>query len=505
MLFSIGNAQDVFNKVYNYQNDYYDAGISVIQTLDEGYLISGNVNTLSGFLGLYIIKTDAAGDTLWTKVFNFSQQGTDNGYSVIQLVDSTYLICGSFYDSTEGSKDTYLLKLSSVGDLIWHKIVEGGINDVGLEVKQAQDGGFFIAGFSYDDTTFNTSKAYLIKTDSLGNKLWQKNYGATGYNFANSIDFTGDGGFILGGETNTMGAGQFDLCLYKTDGQGNLEWQKAYGGTGNDIEGYVINSYDGGYVLVGRKEISNPTVEGYIIKTDDTGKVEWERSFARGGNYEGFKKVRQLPDSSYIVGGFTIDYNTASLRPRIWLAKIEPNNGDTLWTRVYTHYGGDTTHDYIFDINLTYDGGFIFTGYVINNFLPAKNDVFLVKTDCHGCDGTNCTPDPGCPPLPIDTPEPPIIIYEAGIYPNPFNTSATIVITHPDLTLASDLSIRLYDVLGRVEKEIFITPYKNGSYFELPLLRGNLSPGLYFYQIRMQSNITWLDSKIIAIGKFMVQ
>lgn len=388
ILFFSSNAQHVFHKVYDYSN-YYDYGISVIQTSENGYISVGN----SGYSidGTYIVKTDEKGDTLWEKFYDLSTipAGGDQGNSIIQLNDNNYLICGAFYDSTEGSADSYLLKLSAFGDIIWFKPIDVGHNDRAIMLKQINENAFIMGGYLYNSTNTYTN-LFLVKTDSLGNVQWQKEYGVTNKNdFLKSIDLTSDGGFIIGGYYENPATNSWDMFLLKTDSLGNQKWKKAFGSTADEVRGFTIATLDNGYVIVGDKKMTDNYYDGYIVKTDSLGNQQWSKTIGTTGVNEYFKIVRQLPDGSYIIAGGKPDLTGDPAGRKAWLLKLN-HQGDTIWTKSYNYYGG-SKQTYVEDLNLTTDGSFIATGYIINNSLPAKNDLWLLKTDSLG---NTCTINP---------------------------------------------------------------------------------------------------------------
>ena len=377
------NAQCKFHKLYRYSNEFKsDFGTSVIQTMDSGFIAIGQTLCIPiTEEGIFIVKTNVCGDTLWQKAYDFSPAGIDLGNSIIQLQDSTYIICGTKYDSTESATDAFLLKLDINGEVIFHKPIEGGFNDRGVMHKQTEDKGFIIGGFNFD-TAITSSKVFLLKTDSQGNMEWQQEYGGPYFSYLKSIDFTKDGGFIIGGDFKNSVTASWDLYLIKTDGLGNFQWRQYYGDSLDERKGFAMATMDGGYAIVGYKEKPDGDIDAYIVKTDSMGNIEWEKLYGISTENDLFKIIRQLPDSSYMLAGGARNPIYPGDRPWVWLIKLD-TQGDSIWSRKYTYYGGDTD-TYVEDMNLTEDGGFILTGYIINNAMPTKNDLWLLKTDSLG-------------------------------------------------------------------------------------------------------------------------
>ncbi|MDI6839574.1 MAG: T9SS type A sorting domain-containing protein [bacterium] len=188
-----------------------DIGYSVEQTSDGGYIITGYTHSFgAGWCDVWLIKTNSVGDTVWTKTFGKSYD--DKGYSVQQTKDDGYIITGStVYFSGEGA---WLIKTNANGDTIWTKIFDGYGSDVGVSVQQTSDGGYIITGYTISYGA-GESDIWLIKTDSLGNKLWDKTYGGTYGDHGYSVQQTLDGGYIIAGCTESFGMGNNDVWLIK--------------------------------------------------------------------------------------------------------------------------------------------------------------------------------------------------------------------------------------------------------------------------------------------------
>ena len=376
------NSQCFFNKIYDTYSGVFNAGHGAIQTLDGGYIVIGESAITQTTDGTYILKVNACGDTLWQKIYDLSLG--DLGYSIVQLSDSSYVICGAMYNSIEGASDAFLLKLDKNGDSLWLKPINAGYNDGGRMHKQTPDGGFIIGGY------FNVAngKVFLVKTDNEGNVQWQHNYAVDSLeNYLLSVDITADNGFILGGTYVKNSDQKFHLFLIKTDSLGIKKWAKSYGSV-EEAGGKAISTLDNGFIQVGYRYYSAQSNSRYIIKTDSNGIIKWQKLFSWPNNSDVFKVIRQLPDSSYIVGGSIADTIHSNNLPRILLMKFN-KQGDSLWAKTYTYYGGayqfgSVAHDYLEDLNLTSDGGFIICGYIINNYMPGQNDLLLIKTDSLG-------------------------------------------------------------------------------------------------------------------------
>lgn len=480
-LLNRADAQIVFNRNYDIDS-VLNGSISIIQTFDGGYLTAGtNADISTGASKAFVLKTNPIGDTLWTRVWDFSSIGGDQIRSLLQLSDSSYIAMGNTVDSSKMAPVVFLLKLNSIGDTLWMKRYSIGTGiDLGYMVKQTTDGGFIIAG----RTTSNTSgpeDAYWIKTDNAGNLQWQYQYGGANLDAAYSVDLATDGGYILGGHTLSYGSGSGDLMLIKINNVGIFQWRKTFGTTGSDYGETVVTTLDGGYAISGAIDDGTGTAHGYIVKTDNAGNVQWNKTFGYYGGYESLNVVKQLTDSSYVLTGST--YLNSGVEFEGWLMKIS-SIGDSLWSHTY---GGPTAlPDYLYTIDLTDDGGFVVAGYDNRIGSPYQN-VWIIKTDCMGndsiWDSINCS-------LTISINENVLKNeHSFNVYPNPFSFSTT-------LEVATSSNIKydfiLYDQLGREVKKIVNITEKI-----IIIEKGDLNSGMYFYTAISEESI-------IGTGKLII-
>lgn len=221
--------------------------------------------------GLAVVLTTLISVVFMTQVQDiewyrtFGGKDWDIGCSVQQTVDGGYIVVG--YTKSLGSSDydVYLIKVDANGNLQWEKTYGGAGFDIGVSVQQTSDCGYIIVGYM---GSFGSGGVdiYLIKIDSNGNILWQKTFGGSGYDRGFSVQQTTDGGFIIVGSTNSFGSGT-DVYLIKTDSNGNLQWQKTLGGSAIDWGNFVQQTSDGGYIIVGyTKSFGLGETDVYLIK-----------------------------------------------------------------------------------------------------------------------------------------------------------------------------------------------------------------------------------------------
>jgi outer membrane protein assembly factor BamB len=268
---SAGNIQ--WNKTYGGTGT--ERGWSVTQTVDGGYAVVGWTSSVgAGGADAWLVKTDATGNMQWNKTYGGN--GTDYGLSLLQTGDGGYTLMGStqsFGLGSINSADLWLIRTDATGNMQWNKTYGGTGYDEAYVLIPTSDGGYSIGGWTGSFGAVNMD-LYLVKTDETGNMQWNKTYGGTGAEFGGCVVQTSDGGYAQSGYTNSFGAGGNDLWLVRTDSAGNMQWNKTYGETGNEAAYCVIQTSDGGFLLGGQ---TNSFGAGgndiWLVKVDELGVV----------------------------------------------------------------------------------------------------------------------------------------------------------------------------------------------------------------------------------------
>ena len=218
--------------------------------------------------------------------------------------------------------------------VVWEKTFGGSSRDEGWSVQQTTDGGFVIAGGT---SSFGAGgdDVYLIKTDSEGNLLWEKTFGGSSWDSAHSVQQTTDGGFIIAGYTGSFGAGNDDVYLIKTDPNGEMLWQNTFGGSKWDYGYSVQQTTDGGFIIAGDTSSFSawPYSDVYLIKTDSVGNMQWQKTFG-GSHFDFGWSVQQTADGGYIIAGDTKSFGGAPFREDLYLIKTD-TNGNLLWQKTF--------------------------------------------------------------------------------------------------------------------------------------------------------------------------
>jgi hypothetical protein len=372
-----------------------DGASSIQQTKDGGYIVAGYTKSFgAGGSDVYIIKLDENGNIVWEETYG--GRNDDGASSIQQTTDGGYIVAGGTNSYGAGGSDVYIIKLDENGNIVWEKTYGGSKNDGASSIQQTKDGGYIVAGWtrSFGKGDYDV---YIIKLDENGDKVWEKTYGKSKDDGANSIQQTTEGGYIVAGWTWSFGKGE-DVYIIKLDGNGNKIWEKNYSAEGWDEASSIQQTKDGGYIVAGWTKSFGPNErvvypiygivywDVYIIKLNVNGNKIWEKIYKGGsfGNLESLYtttdnwvySIQQTKDGGYIVAGWTSGYKVKG--ENVYIIKLDAN-GNKVWEK---KYGGE---DYYraYSIQQTKDGGYIVAGET-NSFGEGDYDVYIIKLDENG-------------------------------------------------------------------------------------------------------------------------
>jgi hypothetical protein len=267
------NGDTAWTKTYG--GGSYDVGHSIQQTPDSGYVLVGTTSSFgAGWEDVYLLKVDRNGDTIWTKTFGGSDM--DFGNSIALTPDNGYIIGGMSYSTTNGAGDIYIIKTDQNGDTMWTQIYGDSSYEWGASIAVTSDNGYIVTGEKTMSGNINiiprsrrlysltgqqlaplklqSIDVWILKLDTVGDTIWTRNYGGSERDCGYSVQQTNDGGYIIAGNTKSFGAGDYDIYLIKTDGNGDSIWTKTYGGLNNDCGYSIQQTSDDGYIVAGYTE-----------------------------------------------------------------------------------------------------------------------------------------------------------------------------------------------------------------------------------------------------------
>lgn len=246
-----------------YATPLMDVAYAFCETPDNGYIFVGYKNGPSGWVkgDLWILKTNAFLDTVWTKEYGGS--GEDYGISIQATGDGGYIIAGSTMSFGAGGKDVWLVKINAIGDTTWTKTYGGVLEDVAYGVSVTSDSGYIISGYINGTGAWTAGDVWLLKTNNLGDTLWTRVYGTYGEDYGFDVYQTPDKGYV------TAGRYAEDIWLLRTDSLGDTLWTRRYGGTGSESALALSRTSDGGYIIGGyTTSFGNGLHDFWLIRTE---------------------------------------------------------------------------------------------------------------------------------------------------------------------------------------------------------------------------------------------
>ena len=490
--FGVATAQLSIEWQRTYGGNYADEAFDIVSN-DNGthYVVgrtasnNGDVFGSHGGFDCFVVKINEDGTANWKRTFGGSSNETP--YSVVALDAGGILIVGVTFSNdgdvpdSHGESDAWVLKIGENGSLEWSKTLGGTSFDEFWSVLPTEDGGYLVVGRSGSQNgdvaeNFGNLDTWLVKLSSVGEVIWSKVYGGSKEDGASRVINTSDGGYLVIGQTSSTdgnvssGNGNVDYWVLKVDSLGDLEWEHSYGGSGADVasDGYEITD---GYLICGYTGSNNNgdvnNFMGYfdcwLIKIDYSGNLIWEKTYGGSKLDYAYQLSGNSDGTTWIVGDTKStdgDVTGNSGGGDLWMFKIDNNTGDLLWQQTF----GGTKAEVGFAIDRTPDDGFVVAGYTWSTNgdltgIPNKgyNDFWILKLSPETMSATE------------EAEAEPILLY-----PNPAADMVNISVPEP----YSELQIMVTDASGIavLQKEVI-----NGGAVSL----AGLPAGIYTFHARM--------------------
>lgn len=318
--------------------DVHDKAYSLIETADGGFILVGaDFSWYGGMPYVYIdtrlVKTDAQGKFQWKRSYESSDYTYQSwGNAVIETADGGFVFAGATAQREIGYPKAWLVKLDDKGVVNWMQTYDGEWWLWGEEGKkgweansviETVDGGFALAGFVFYSNLNIYEDVWLMKTDVSGVEEWNRTYGEGAREGGYSVVQTPDGGFAIAGFTCSYGAGDADFWLLKTDSSGELLWNHTYGGAGDELARTVIQTDDGGFILIGSTTSTGVGKhDTLLVKTNAFGELLWNRIYGGVGEDEAYSVI-QTTDGGFAFAGFTNSTGVGNYDA--WLVKTDTN------------------------------------------------------------------------------------------------------------------------------------------------------------------------------------
>ncbi len=445
--------QNLFNKRYEKiigDTNYFARANGVVQTSDSAYVIVGT-NTESRRMSA--LKLNKYGDTLWSYVRDLGEPYACAFSAALETKDGHFIIVGQGTDTSTLYQNAVVVKLNkATGDTIWFR--QSGLPKTGLtyiDIEQTSDNGLILCGMraERDSLGWLYSDVYLVKRNSIGVIQWERSYDINTQDIVRSIEIASDGGFMLFGSSRNDFTGEESMFLIKTDSLGELLWQNTYGGPYSDWGLAITKLQDGNFLLAGGTSLnSNDASASLLIKIDPEGNIIWQKKYFGEFNQQEFSSVKQLATGEIVVCGST--KGDADVSFFGILKVLNETDGSIIWEKQYQFYNMVNTDQYFYSMDLCSDGGFILAGMARNlNPEGPGNSMWVVKTDCMGNDSIW---DNAACPIKTDTPD---TVIPFNLYPNPSTGAVTVDYFIPQN--AENQSISFYDATGKLVQKVVFT------------------------------------------------
>ncbi|RJP78108.1 MAG: T9SS C-terminal target domain-containing protein [Candidatus Zixiibacteriota bacterium] len=348
-----------------------DAAWCLELTGDGGCLLAGEYQAAAtDCVDVLLLRTDAAGDSLWSVLYGGA--ATDVAYGMAGTPDGGYAILGQTASYGAGSNDLWLLRTDSLGALLWQRTYGGPDDDGAYHICTLEDGGFIIAAWSRDDS-LGTSDAWLIRTDAQGEVLWDRRFGGPADDFGFSVLPVPAGGYLFFCTSHSFGQGNGDWWIIRTDAQGDSLWSRTYGTPHRERARDLLPCSDGGFLLLGYGQMEGrPDYDVWLMRTDAQGDSLWARTYGGLGYDEGWC-LQEISGGRLLIAGWTQSFG-AGLEDA-WLVCC-----DTLGNLDWHYTVGGPGCDFGFKARPTPDGGYLLTG-MTHSFGSGDPDVLLARLE----------------------------------------------------------------------------------------------------------------------------
>jgi hypothetical protein len=339
-----------------------DVGYSAVSSGDGGYVLLGVTRPVGAVLfDTLLVRVDFAGNVLWSH--SYDRGNSDYSYSIVNCSDGGFVIAGAAYNASLSQYQIWLFKVDASGTLVWDRLLGNGTYDAAFGLAKTNDGGYVITGYK------NWSDVYLIKTDSLGIAEWERTYGGTGDDWGKCVIQTLDGGYAIAGWTESYSTNT-QAYIIRTSADGTLLWENHFG-NGTSYAYGLVEMPDGGFVLSGHTDgMGSGLMDFYAVRTDVNGNLVWENAYGGSANDYGFSVFR-------VDGGLVFGGNSSSFDPaysKIFMVGTD-EEGNVLWN-FYLGLNNVTVSGSIAIHNP--DGSFLAVGNT-NTYTNGNDDLFAMR------------------------------------------------------------------------------------------------------------------------------
>jgi hypothetical protein len=468
------------------------------------------------------------------KFYNhYVSSGYDKGEGIVQLPDSSYVVCGSSTGFQDPSSQAFFMKIDSVGNHKWAKQYGGSETETAKRIFHTPGEGFYAAGHT-NATTTGDFDFYFFHTDENGDLLWEKKFGTQSWDILNDAIKLPDSSYILIGDTYNPVDGEKDGYMVRINKFGDTLWTKRSNYLGEDILNSIDLFYDTAFNVAGKIwNADSNFFKGYLASYHLDGTLIWEKQFGGNGNFE-IKSISKYNGEILAVGNNTSfidnsknDYglkvSSTGVQTYFYVTEssgdhamdviahygmsdgfIVSNSFDNQFTTgpgqdlyfahynnyIYTVSGGvyvsGNYDDFTGQIIATSDNGAIVVG-TNNSVIPQTPSVFVLKIG-QGQDYPNTlgtTPQYSL----VSIIEENMDLISAALFPNPANEKLTIQFAN----FKGKGEITFTNMLGKI---VDTYETENGK-SEIDI--SNIEEGIYLVKIKLE------DGSIVNLGKTVIR
>ena len=404
--FSVYVEETVWSKTYGHADwycEYHTFGLDV--TDDGGYVFAAEnqYNASDAWeVDFWVVRLDSDGSILWERGFGGMDSMGDNDYPEVvrQTSDGGFIVAGYSYSFHTGSSycDVWVIKLTSSGVIEWQYTYGGTSYDIAYDLKesfndQGDSTGFLLCGYT---RSFGASgrDVWLVKLDNAGTVVQEITLGSAGDEYGRAVAPTPDGGCIVVADTQAFGAGGRDIWAVKLDSAYSVEWEKTFGGSGDEIPCAVVCADDGGYVVGAYTDSFGAGGNDYwALKLDADGNLVWQYTYG-GSDIDTAQDLAKTDGGGYIMTGWTLSFDVDSFDA--WMVKLS-DAGLIQWQKSYnvTYDNGSSTwsgSEWAYEVAQAADGGYVIAGD--SDAGDDRNgDVWIFKVDSAGSLGCGIETD----------------------------------------------------------------------------------------------------------------
>lgn len=346
-----------------------DIAYDVCAAENDNVIVVGDCRSYGkGRDDVLVLKVNTHGKLLWKKTFGKKRK--DIAYAVVQTTDGNFVAVGETRSFSEtGDPDVYVIKFDTNGKLIWEKNFGGKMKDFAKDVVATSDGGVLIAGASesFGDTYLDS---YILKVNKNGKEEWAKVLGGERDDIANSLALTSDGGFVIAGVSESYQNGSKDFYIVRFDSHAKQKWTKVYGEDNEDIAYGVVASENGSCVVAGKtKSFGSKRSDIMVLKIATNGKLIWQRLF--GYKDKEWANAITKTDNGFMLAGTTNSFGHGKFD--FYVMQLD-KEGHSLWGPVY---GGEDV-DKAYGLTRTSAGNYVVVGET-KSYGKGNFDYFMLQ------------------------------------------------------------------------------------------------------------------------------